>query len=364
MNFKFLMLGAAVGFVIAAAPSCGGSTNGGSGTGGGTGTVDSGSGGGMGTVDSGAGTTDLCTIASKCSADPQPTAASIKACQDAARAMVSCKVESTAFSSCVLTNQKCTSANVTDSAATLAACKSQYDVYVTCVSSPLDAGAGGGTPIECNVMTQNCPAGAGSCLYVGDQGEGQCFKGDCDVVVQNCAPAARCDYGQTSDGGVGRVCLAAGTVAEGGDCSATAFCAKGNICLTDSKCHKFCYSSNDCGNGGLCNITVAVPGTTEQPAVCLRIEACDPLTQNCTKAAESCYPATPTASACFPTGAAAIGAACGQNFCVRGGACLKPSASSPSGICRQICNLDAGMPNCGPAACGSVQGVTSFGICP
>ncbi len=291
MNFKFLMLGAAIGFVLAAAPSCGSSnsgvtdagTGGGTGTGGGIGRVDSGSGGGTGMVDSGT----------------------------------------------------------------------------------VDSGSVNNTPIACNVMSQNCPAGAGSCMYVGNQGAGQCFKGDCDVVAQNCAPAAQCDYGQLSDGGVGRVCLAAGTVAEGGDCSATAFCGKGNICLTDGKCHKFCYTSNDCGNGGLCNITVGIPGTTEQPAVCLRLEACNPLTQNCSKTADSCYPATPTASACFPTGMAAIGAACGQNFCVKGGACLLPSSSSTSGVCRQMCNLDAGRPSCdGGAVCGTVQGVTAFGICP
>ncbi len=87
------------------------------------------------------GSADPCTATSKCSADVKRTDAEIKTCQTAQAAITTCKAEVDAFSSCFISNQKCTSDNRTDGIASLAACKTQYDAQVACQSKPAaDAG--------------------------------------------------------------------------------------------------------------------------------------------------------------------------------------------------------------------------------
>ncbi|MEW5739270.1 MAG: hypothetical protein AB1938_10115 [Myxococcota bacterium] len=78
---------------------------------------------------------DPCTAASKCSADPKPTDAQIQACKDAnANTSAKCYSQNKAFADCFRNKQVCTSANVTDAVATLAACSTEAQAVQTCES--------------------------------------------------------------------------------------------------------------------------------------------------------------------------------------------------------------------------------------
>lgn len=78
---------------------------------------------------------DPCSGSSKCSADPKPTEAEIKACKDAnANTSAKCYSQSKAMADCFRAKQVCTSSNVTDGAATLAACSTEASAYQTCLS--------------------------------------------------------------------------------------------------------------------------------------------------------------------------------------------------------------------------------------
>lgn len=80
------------------------------------------------------GSGDPCTATSSCSADPKPTDAQIKACQDQRAGITKCKTEADAFGDCQVSNRKCTADKTTDGVATLAACKTQFDAYTTCTT--------------------------------------------------------------------------------------------------------------------------------------------------------------------------------------------------------------------------------------
>ncbi len=82
------------------------------------------------------GSSDPCTASSSCSADVKATDAQIKACQDQRAAITTCRAEADSFGNCQVSNKKCTSSNTTDGAATLAACKTQFDAYTTCSTKP------------------------------------------------------------------------------------------------------------------------------------------------------------------------------------------------------------------------------------
>ncbi len=94
-----------------------------------------------------------CSSASKCSADPAPTQASISQCNTITAG--ACGSQYTDLGTCVLANQKCTANNTTDQQATSTAiqanCSTQSTAFLTCcagnpnactVSVP-DAGGGG-----------------------------------------------------------------------------------------------------------------------------------------------------------------------------------------------------------------------------
>jgi hypothetical protein len=89
------------------------------------------------------GAADNCNSTSKCSADPARTTADIQTCKDtAAKYASSCNAEYVAYSNCFTANQKCTSANITDPLATVAACATQTDAFTKCVAAALTTDAG------------------------------------------------------------------------------------------------------------------------------------------------------------------------------------------------------------------------------
>ena len=81
---------------------------------------------------------DRCSAKSKCSADPVPTPADIKACQDSLKppdgGTVKCLTEVNAFFDCYLANQVCGTDNKTDMTKTMDRCRSELNAYTTCLS--------------------------------------------------------------------------------------------------------------------------------------------------------------------------------------------------------------------------------------
>jgi hypothetical protein len=75
---------------------------------------------------------DPCTAKSKCSADPAPTDAQIKACQDAV-AEAKCGSKYKSMVECMQSNQVCTSDNMTDAQATAAKCTTQVSEALACI---------------------------------------------------------------------------------------------------------------------------------------------------------------------------------------------------------------------------------------
>ena len=338
MNFKYLALGAALGFAIASAPSCG-------------------------TPASACGPstcTGCCTKNGTCIARESTVDAT-------------CGTQGATCSDCTASGKVCGKAtfNCETVSGSGGGTGTGGGTGSGGGTGTIDSGmpvvdAGTGSPngtIACNVQTQNCPVGAGHCQYIDGQLNGRCFTGECNVVAQNCPNGQMCTYDMLSDGGVGRACRPLGTVAEGGTCgTASTLCNKGMICV-DAKCAKYCESNPDCGNAAqLCQILVSISGTAEKPTACDTLERCDPLVQGCLEAGTSCYPTT-NGTFCLPTGTLAVGAVCGaaQGNCARGAVCL---SNGGSGSCKQVCNLDAGMPNCNGATCGPLTATTAFGICP
>ncbi len=338
MNSKFLIVGVAIGFAIAVAPSCGSSTCGPSNCGG-------------------------CCSANTC----------------IARESVSdteCGSQGVSCSNCVSTSGTCN--------------KSTF----ACVGGAVDSGTGGGTGVDsgtgggtgtidagvdagtlvpsgtisCNVQTQNCPTGLGyQCLYIDNTGNGRCFTGDCNFVTQDCAGTDKCQFGIAGDGGVGRVCGPAGAAAEGAACGTAGSddCVEGTTCVNlngsnERRCRKYCNSNANCTAGTLCQSLVSVSGTPQLPAICVPVQTCDPLVQNCTTVGEACYPIT-EGEYCLQAGTAAVGTSCGNVNCVKGAVCLIVGGA---GTCKQLCNLDGGLPACAASTCMGLTATDNFGACP
>ena len=213
---------------------------------------------------------------------------------------------------------------------------------------------GGGAGASCSVMSQNCTGPGESCLYIDQNGNGRCFTGACDVVAQNCTTGTdKCTYVQSAPGVAGRACVPAGTKMPGEACGPSSDdCVKGSVCV-NGKCSKYCYTDSNCGSAqSVCASLVQVPGTTELPATCVTLMACDPLTQNCTGAGDGCF-LTQTGPACIPVGTATAGQSCGATTnCAKGLTCVGMSAQTLA--CHAFCNLDGGMPTCATGQCGTL----------
>ncbi len=219
---------------------------------------------------------------------------------------------------------------------------------------------------SCTVAARDCPAGEGQCVAFDQAGTARCFPGACDTLVQDCPSGSRCLYAPLTDGGVGRACGAAGTVAENATCATTGFddCGVGLACVGvqgQRTCHRYCASDADCGASARCSLRVTFTGTVEKPSFCVSVMPCDPLASTC-PSGQTCTP-LPGGSLCTPAGTVMDTGTCSsQEPCVEGDLCLVPAAGQTTGTCRKICNLDAGMPACASGTCTPLLGV-NFGAC-
>jgi hypothetical protein len=222
------------------------------------------------------------------------------------------------------------------------------------------------TARSCSVAAKDCPAGAGQCVAIDQAGAARCFPGACDTLLQDCPTGGRCLYAPLSDGGVGRTCGSAGTVAENAACGAGGSddCGVGLSCVSvagQRTCHRYCATDTDCGASARCSLSVSFTGTAEKPTFCLSVMPCDPLASTC-PANQTCTPLT-GGSVCTPAGTVMDTGVCSsQAACVVGDLCLVSTPGETSGTCRKICNLDAGQPACTSGTCTPLLGV-AFGAC-
>ena len=176
--------------------------------------------------------------------------------------------------------------------------------------------------------------------------------GDCsDYAVVDCDPYtdANCEEGMNCVFGAGDkpVCIVAGEVPAGEECSVEGNCADGTCMelsgVEGQYCYKYCKSINDCPYGTQC---LSLDG--KQYKVCSltadQFETCNLLTQNCEAATDGCYWSSSTINqpVCLPAGTAENG-----ESCTTGSDCIKGYDCIAGKVCRKICNLTEGQePQC------------------
>ena len=227
-----------------------------------------------------------------------------------------------------------------------------------------DSGTPDAGPWSCTVPAQDCDAG--SCLFA-DGGPGTaCFVGACDLVGQDCASGEKCSY--QSDGGVTyRACLTEGTANEGEACPTAQSpngCVKGLICVAPGDggsgvCERFCYADSDCPSPETCEGVLTFAGTPESPSLCVTLQECDLLQQNCPDG-QGCYlDLHHDGGACLEEGSSPVGGPCSRsNDCVKGAAC------DGTGTCRQLCGT-SGTQACQSGTCepASAPAPSGVGLC-
>lgn len=183
-----------------------------------------------------------------------------------------------------------------------------------------------------------------------------CVETPCRTVAPQCGCGAGegCYLGP----GAALVCAPAGTVPEGGDCSATV-CTPGTECINASAtavpvplCKRYCNTDADCvGPGSLCIVTLT--GTAE--TVCTN--DCNVVTQVGCPGSASCGLFTETGTGRVltdcggPVGTGGQGAACiDDTNCQRGFTCIDtgPGGDQCLKWCRRVPSV--------PADCGAVGG--------
>lgn len=223
---------------------------------------------------------------------------------------------------------------------------------------------GGHGSIACDTTKQNCPVGAGSCMWTDDGHGGYvelCMPGACDLVKQDCAgTGTMCAYDLIDAGVVGRACVPEGAVAVGAACTAQSQatdCQKGSVCASGI-CREFCNTSTDCAGGYVCSGSGGYNNSVEYFMYCQ--PPCNVFTQDCTTQGESCYP-TAAGTTCLTTGATANGQACTQfNSCLPRSMCVGVAQNTYQ--CAALCITDGGVP-CTSGTCEALQGTTDFGVC-
>ncbi len=222
---------------------------------------------------------------------------------------------------------------------------------------------GGGTGV-CGLSNQNCSAG--SACMVSDVTNlsltTACFAGACDLVGQNCPSGTRCDYAGTNPV---RTCVAAGSTTFDQVCTASSACARGLVCISagtpTTYCAKYCYVDNDCPSNFRCLQPLSVRNNAEIPYICARWSiGCNPLSSTSCNSGESCQ-ISPSGTNCGSTGSSAIGITCTDSAgqCITGTTCFDDGRST---TCREICNVDGGVPGCSSGSCRAIVGHI-VGVC-
>lgn len=240
--------------------------------------------------------------------------------------------------------------------------------------------AGGMSGTACNILTNPaCPPGT-QCLVAdinGMTGDGTCVPGDCSVLAQDCAnPMTKCTVQALADGGVGRLCtpFALGDGGLGDNVTCTPGvpdpCQRGAQCLgfqgTAAVCRRYCGPFNACGMNAACEnavgFTTPAGPSNERHLICAAVIACNPFDQTPCGPAEACQSGM-MGPRCVMAGSNAAGQPCSpMSTCARGATCVLPGPNTQMGTCRNICNVDGGMPTCAAGMCAGLQGA-AFGAC-
>lgn len=239
--------------------------------------------------------------------------------------------------------------------------------------------AGGMSGTACNIINNpTCPMGS-QCLVnpMSTTGDGQCVPGQCDILAQNCDnPMTKCTVQGLQDGGVGRQCTpftaGDGGLADNAPCTPAIPdpCQRGAQCLgfngTAAVCRRYCGPFNACGMNAACENVVQFSGTggptSEVHPICAAVIACNPFDQTPCGPAEACQSGM-MGPRCVMAGSNAAGQPCSpMSTCARGATCVLPGPNTQMGTCRNICNVDGGMPTCAAGMCAGLQGA-AFGAC-
>lgn len=153
-------------------------------------------------------------------------------------------------------------------------------------------------------------------------------------------------------------CGPAGTNGDQVACTSDAQCVAGTVCAdfgAGFKCHSLCNATKTCPGTASC-IGKTSTLTSKDPVLCIPTTSCDLLTQNCSSAAQACYP-TQTSTTCAPAGSKTEGQACtAMNQCGKGLVC------AGTGTCYKLCDPNGGAPTCTTGTCVK-NGANDWGLC-
>jgi len=230
-------------------------------------------------------------------------------------------------------------------------------------SDPVAPGSGGGGTGGAGGGETNAPASTTT--------GNDCSEEPCKLVSPQCG----CDdgFGCTLNAEGERVCLAAGAVAPGQACSATALCSAGSVCVGYGEglyaCASFCEDDTSCdAPGGKC----IVPLVGSEVLLCS--EDCDLISSaGCSVAGLSCQfnlAGVAPYTLCAPSGTQPAQGTCLETSeCLPGHACLPTTAGDSR--CFEWCNVESPVCEVG-FSCGALEidegvplviGDVSYGAC-
>ena len=239
-------------------------------------------------------------------------------------------------------------------------------------SSSSSSGAGGGSSSSGAGGGSTSSSSASSASSASSSSGGVCPEMPCKLVSPQCGCAAgeMCTIDGTAAGT--HVCVAAGSVPIGGQCTGPD-CAAGSLCVktntTISTCMKYCSTDSNCtAPGGLCIIGLNDGSSGQIPGVTLCTENCDPTTNSgCSVAGTSCQLAQESMgqmrylTRCSGAGTGTQGASCTtDDNCAPMYGCFNAGTTQ----CLKYCKV-GGTPCPGGATCNSLGtiGATEYGAC-
>lgn len=201
---------------------------------------------------------------------------------------------------------------------------------------------------------------------------GVCLETPCQLVSPQCGCGAgdMCAIDGSPEGT--RLCVPAGNVAIGGECSGST-CSAGSTCVTTagmkSTCKKFCSMDAHCtAPGGLCVTKINDGSSGQIPGVTLCSDNCDPLTNvGCSVSGMSCQVSKESSgqlrhfTSCTGSGSGTQGASCTNSAnCAPTFGCFNVGTSQCVKYCKVVGGVCPGSLTCAPV--GKV-GSTEYGVC-